>query len=127
MLELFDGIELWDYAGEPGMLYINLGNYSEPSKHLVVELRQQQREMRQWGGMTFMVGPATLNMHEWQLANTDIAYRKGELERLIVEATGIANVQYPLVALVDKEGRILYHSTGYKIGVVEQVLKAARR
>lgn len=127
MLELFDGIELWDYAGEPGMLYINLGNYSEPSKHLVVELRQQQREMRQWGGMTFMVGPATLNMHEWQLANTDIAYRKGDLERLIVEATGIANVQYPLVALVDKEGRILYHSTGYKIGVVEQVLKAARR
>ncbi len=127
MLELFDGIELWDYAGEPGMLYINLGNYSEPSKHLVVELRQQQREMRQWGGMTFMVGPATLNMHEWQLANTDIAYRKGELERLIVEATGIANVQYPLVALVDKEGRILYHSTGYKIGVVEQVLKAIRR
>ncbi len=127
MLELFDGIELWDYAGEPGMLYINLGNYSEPSKHLVVELRQQQREMRQWGGMTFMVGPATLNMHEWQLANTDIAYHKGDLERLIVEATGIANVQYPLVALVDKEGRILYHSTGYKIGVVEQVLKAARR
>ena len=127
MLELFDGIELWDYAGEPGMLYINLGNYSEPSKHLIVELRQQQREMRQWGGMTFMVGPATLNMHEWQLANTDIAYRKGELERLIVEATGISNVQYPLVALVDKEGRILYHSTGYKIGVVEQVLKAIRR
>ena len=127
MLELFDGIELWDYAGEPGMLYVNLGNYSEPSKHLVVELRQQQMEMRQWGGMTFMVGPATLNMHEWQLANTDIAFRKGDLERLIVEATGIANVQYPLVALVDKEGRILYHSTGYKIGVVEQVLKAARR
>ena len=127
MLELFDGIELWDYAGEPGMLYVNLGNYSEPSKHLVVELRQQQREMRQWGGMTFMVGPATLNMHEWQLANTDIAYRKGDLERLIVEAAGIANVQYPLVALIDKEGRILYHSTGYKIGVVEQVLKATRR
>lgn len=127
MLELFDGIELWDYAGEPGMLYINLGNYSEPSKHLVVELRQQQREMRQWGGMTFMVGPATLNMHEWQLTNTDIAYHKGELERLIVEAAGIANVQYPLVALVDKEGRILYHSTGYKIGVVEQVHKATRR
>ena len=125
MLELFDGIELWDYAGEPGMLYVNLGNYSEPSKHLVVELRQQQREMRQWGGMTFMVGPATLNMHEWQLANTDIAYHKGDLERLIVEAAGIANVQYPLVALIDKEGRILYHSTGYKIGVVEQVLKAA--
>ncbi|MGX8688456.1 MAG: hypothetical protein ACSW8K_11735, partial [bacterium] len=44
-LELFDGIELWDYAGNAGMLYVNLGDYSEPSKHLVVELKQMQKEM----------------------------------------------------------------------------------
>lgn len=125
-LELYDGIELWDYAGQSGMLYVNLGNYSEPSKHLIVELKQLQKEMRQWGGMTFMVGPVSLNMHEWQLANTDFAYQKGLLEQRILEATGgDANVSYPLVALIDKEGRIRYHSQGYKIGVVEQVLKAA--
>jgi hypothetical protein len=47
-LELFDGIELWDYAGKEGMLYVNLGEYSEPSKHLIVELRQLQKEMKQW-------------------------------------------------------------------------------
>lgn len=126
-LELFDGIELWDYAGDAGMLYVNLGEYSEPSKHLIVELRQLQKEMKQWGGMTFMVGPATIGMPSWGLANTDFAYRKGLLEQRIVEAAKIDNVEYPLVALIDKDGRILYHSTGYKIGVVEQVLKAARR
>lgn len=126
-LELFDGIELWDYAGDAGMLYVNLGEYSEPSKHLIVELRQLQKEMKQWGGMTFMVGPATIGMPSWDLANTDFAYRKGLLEQRIVEAAKIYNVEYPLVALIDKDGRILYHSTGYKIGVVEQVLKAARR
>ena len=126
-LELFDGIELWDYAGDAGMLYVNLGEYSEPSKHLIVELRQLQKEMKQWSGMTFMVGPATIGMPSWGLANTDFAYRKGLLEQRIVEAAKIDNVEYPLVALIDKDGRILYHSTGYKIGVVEQVLKAARR
>lgn len=126
-LELFDGIELWDYAGDAGMLYVNLGEYSEPSKHLIVELRQLQKEMKQWGGMTFMVGPATIGMPSWGLANTDFAYRKGLLEQRIVEAAKIDNVEYPLVALIDKDGCILYHSTGYKIGVVEQVLKAARR
>ena len=126
--ELFDGIELWDYAGESGMLYINLGNYSEPSKHLVVELKQLQKEIKAWGGMTFMVGPATVGMPSWGLANTDFAYRKGELEQRILEAVkGASDVQYPLVALIDKEGHILYHSEGYKIGVVEQVLKAAAR
>ena len=124
-LELFDGIELWDYAGNAGMLYVNLGEYSEPSKHLIVELRQLQKEMKQWGGMTFMVGPATIGMPSWGLVNTDFAYRKGLLEQCIVEAAKIDNVEYPLVALIDKDGRILYHSTGYKIGVVEQVLKAA--
>ena len=126
-LELFDGIELWDYAGDAGMLYVNLGEYSEPSKHLIVELRQLQKEVKQWGGMTFMVGPATIGMPSWGLANTDFAYRKGLLEQRIAEAAKIDNVEYPLVALIDKDGRILYHSTGYKIGVVEQVLKAARR
>ncbi|MBP5341063.1 MAG: transglutaminase domain-containing protein [Bacteroidales bacterium] len=126
--ELFDGIELWDYAGESGMLYINLGNYSEPSKHLVVELKQLQKEIKAWGGMTFMVGPATVGMPSWGLVNTDFAYRKGELEQRILEAVkGASDVQYPLVALIDKEGYILYHSEGYKIGVVEQVLKAAAR
>ncbi len=126
-LELFDGIELWDYAGDAGMLYVNLGDYSEPSKHLIVELKQQQKEMKAWGGMTFMVGPATIDMPSWGLVNTDFAYRKGMLEQRICEAVKLGdNISYPLVALLDKEGRILYHSTGYKIGVIEQVLKAAK-
>ena len=126
-IELFDGIELWDYAGESGMLYINLGNYSEPSKHLIVELRQQQKEMKAWGGMTFMVGPANIGMPSWGLVNTDFAYQKGLLEQRICEAAKLNKVEYPLVALIDKDGHILYHSTGYKIGVIEQILKAARQ
>ena len=125
-IELFDGATLADYAGENGMLYVNLGDYSEPSKHLVVELRQLQKEMQQWGGMTLMAGPASIGMPSWKLANTDFVYRKGELEQRIVEAAKLTNVEYPLVALVDREGRIRYHSEGYKIGVVEQVLKHTR-
>ena len=74
-----------------------------------------------------MVGPRKLNMTDWHLVNTDIAYNKGILEQRILEATKSAAVQYPLVALIDKEGHILYHSQGYKIGVIEQILKAARR
>ncbi len=127
-LELFDGIELWDYAGDAGMLYVNLGDYSEPSKHLIVELKQLQKEIKAWGGMTFMVGPTTIGMPSWGLANTDFAYQKGMLEQRILEAINSSdNMQYPLVVLIDKDGHILYRSQGYKIGVVEQVLKAARR
>ena len=126
-LELFDGVALWDYAGDEGLLYVNLGEYSEPSKHLIVELRQLQKEMKAWGGMTFMVGPASIGMTEWNLVNTDFAYQKGQLEERICEASKLDKVEYPLVALIDKEGYIRYHSTGYKIGVIEQVLKAAKK
>ena len=124
-LELFDGVELWDYAGDAGMLYVNLGDYSEPSKHLIVELKQHQKEMKQWGGMTFMVGPANIGMPSWGLVNTDFAYKKGQLEQRIHEAVR-GNGHYPIVALINKDGHILYHSEGYKIGVIEQVLKAAK-
>ena len=126
-LELFDGIELWDYAGDPGMLYVNLGDYSEPSKHLVVELKQMQEEIKAWGGMTFMVGPVSVGMPSWGLVNTDYAYRKGGLEQCICEASKLDKVEYPLVVLIAKEGQIRYLSTGYKIGVVEQVLKMVAR
>ena len=124
-IELFYGVELQNYAGNKGMLYINLGNYGEPSKHLGVELKGLQKEMQQWGGKTLMVGPADIDMPSWNLVHTDYAYKKNQLEHCIVEAVQIDNMEYPLVAFIDKEGHILYHSTGYKIGVIEQVLKVA--
>ena len=126
-IELFYGVELQNYAGNKGMLYINLGNYGEPSKHLVVELKGLQKEMQQWGGKTLMVGPADIDMPSWNLVYTDYAYKKNQLEHCIVKAVKIGNMEYPLVAFIDKEGHILYHSTGYKIGVIEQVLKVAGR
>lgn len=126
-IELFYGVELQNYAGNKGMLYINLGNYGEPSKHLVVELKGLQKEMQQWGGKTLMVGPADIDMPSWNLVHTDYAYKKNQLEHCIVKAVKIGNMEYPLVAFIDKEGHILYHSTGYKIGVIEQVLKVAGR
>ena len=132
-MELFDGVELWDYAGKKGMLYINLGDYSEPSKHLTVELKAHQDEMKAWGGMTYMVvGPNTNGIPFRGLVNTDFVYNTvaggsmSPLDKEILAALKLptGNIQYPHVALIDDQGRILYHSMGYKIGVIEQVLKA---
>jgi len=124
---LWDGVELWDYASKAGMLYINLGNYGEPSKHLVQELLAHQPAIKQWGGMTYMVGPQNVDMVSWHLVNTDLSTNKGEFEtkllnELQIDMTG----NYPLVVLISGEGEILYHSEGYRIGSVEQALKAAR-
>lgn len=125
--DLWDGVSLADYAGNTGFLYINLGDYTEPSKHLVKELIAQQNEMKKWGGMTFMVGPKSVDMMAWNLANTDISFNKGSLEQRFIDALDIElNNNYPFVVLVDKNGVIRYHSVGYKIGSVEQILKATK-
>lgn len=126
--DLWDGVSLADYAGESGFLYINIGDYTEPSKHLVQELIAKQSEMKQWGGMTFMVGPQNVDMMSWNLVNTDISFHKSDLEQRLLDAIDIElNNNYPFVVLVDKDGVIRYHSEGYKIGSVEQILKATRK
>ncbi len=124
---LWEGVELWDYASKAGMLYINLGNYGEPSKHLVQELLAHQQAIKQWGGMTYMVGPQNVDMISWKLVNTDLSTNKGDLEATLLNALQVElNGNYPLVVLISGDGEILYHSEGYRIGSVEQALKAAR-
>ena len=135
-MELFDGVELWDYAYKEGMIYINLGDYSEPSKHLIAELKSHQTEMKAWGGMTFMVvGSNTEGIPmKGGLYNTDFAFNRvpggslSWLDTAIFSALKMPTTspQFPIVALIDEEGQIAYFSTGYKIGVIEQVLKAAK-
>ena len=133
-MELFDGVELWDYAYKEGMIYINLGDYSESSKHLIAELKSHQTEMKAWGGMTFMVvGSNTEGIPmKGGLYNTDFAFNRvpggslSWLDTAIFSALKMPTTspQFPIVALIDEEGQIAYFSTGYKIGVIEQVLKA---
>ncbi|MCR4829635.1 MAG: transglutaminase-like domain-containing protein [Bacteroidales bacterium] len=124
-----DMATLADYAGETGMLFVFLGDYREPSKHLVKELQSLRKEYAAWGGMIYLAAPAAAQAPSWKLPNTDCFIvpdgQRDPFEKRIVEALKLdfAN-DYPLVALVDKRGTILFHSQGYSIGLAEQILKA---
>lgn len=125
--EVFKGVALSNYSGKTGFIYLNLGDYKEPSKHLIQELLKLQKEMKTWGGKTYMIGPNTINMQSWNLFNTDFAYNKGILEENLLKTLNISlNNNYPFVVLISPEGNILYHSEGYKIGVIEQILKKVK-
>ena len=49
------------------------------------------------------------------------------MEDLLAKTLKLSDYEYPLVAVVDREGHILFHSNGYSIGLAEQLLKAATR
>ncbi len=127
-----DMATLADYAGETGMLFVFLGDYKEPSKHLVKEMQALREEYKAWGGMIYLVAPAAAKPTAWKLPNTDCvlmeAGSKDPFERRITEALKLElKNDYPLVALVNKQGEILFHSHGYSIGLAEQILKHAGR
>lgn len=129
-LEVF-GTTLADYAGAAGMLYINLGDYREPSKHLVKELQEQRKALQQWGGMIYLLAPDNVNVLAWNLPNADILSTKNldPFGALLLKTINPSQSKpdYPFVALVNNRGEILFHSQGYKIGLAEQMLKQATK
>ena len=130
--ELFDGVTLADYAGSKGMLFVFLGDYREPSKHLVKEMQAVAKEWKAWGGMTYLVAPAEAKALSWKLPNTDCftakVTDKDPMRDQIVEALKLDfKGDYPLVALVNNKGEILFHNEGYRIGLAETILKMAEK
>ena len=129
--ELMDGVELSEYAGHPGCILAFLGPHREPAKHLVKEMLQQSDAFRKWGGMTFIVTTDMANRELNRLPNTDIvgiaAGVQDPAEKALAQALKLDKYEYPLVAVVDRRGRILFHSNGYSIGLAEQLLKHCKQ
>ena len=125
--EVMDGVDLADYAGNAGCIMAFLGPHREPAKHLVKEMLQLKGDFKRWGGMTFCTTTAPDNNDLRQLLNIDIeavpSGTKDPTEEAVARTLKLDKYEYPLVAVVDKEGRILFHSTGYKIGLAETLLK----
>ena len=116
-----------DYAGEKGFIFVSLGDYREPSKHLVKELIEKREQLERWGGMVYLLVPEGVPAMSWDIPGADVAiWRKSlddPLEKMLVKELGISEpVVYPVVALVKGDGRVTFHSNGYKIGVVEQLM-----
>lgn len=132
--EVVDGMAtVADYAGEKGMMVLLLGDYREPSKHLIKELLEQKNRsaLAKWGGMTYLVAPESAKAVGWNLPNADCVLgtpnAKDPLEAALVKALKLNfKDDYPLVAVVNKQGEILFHSEGYRIGLAEQLLNAVK-
>lgn len=126
-LTITEGVTVEDYAGGTGMIFAFMGSHREPAKHLVKEMLEHRQEFKRWNGMTYITTTEPGNRDLQQLANVDIAPMqvgdKSPLEAAVAEALQLDKYEYPLVAIVDCSGNILFHSTGYRIGLAELLLK----
>ena len=105
-----------------------LGPHREPAKHLVKELNEHGNELKRWGGKIIVTTTDPNNADLRRLPNADITGlatgKRDAQEVALAEAIGLKDYEYPLVALVDRDGHILFHHHGYSIGLAEQLLKA---
>lgn len=127
-MDVVGQVKLADYAGSKGAIIAFMGSHREPSKHLVKEIVEHKGEFEAWGGRIFCT--TTLdpkNGELQQIPNSDIRQlptgTKDQLELAVAKSLNEGSYEYPLVLYADKEGRILFHSTGYQIGLAELLLK----
>jgi len=104
----------------------------EPTKHLVESIRAAKAQFGKWNGRIILV---TTNMQTLKALEKDIAGGFPANCSLLIDKDGQAlasikaalemtgRVEMPLVVVANAKGEILLTSTGYKIGLSEQILK----
>jgi len=102
----------------------------EPSRHVLNDFMQMDREFDAWGGafVFFTVGGTTISPEERQklpynsLFSDDSGLSVLRNDLICKETSGN---NFPLLLLVNKNGEIIFKSEGYRIGTAEQILQAA--
>lgn len=100
----------------------------EPTKHIFNDLPQLKTELDGWGGNFLFLSESGSGSNVSGLPeNSTFGADKGlgALQNFVRFASP-APLNLPLVLVTDKEGNIIYLSSGYRIGIGEQILKALR-
>lgn len=128
-MELYPETTLRSFAGEKGLLFLFLGDYKEPSKHLIAEMKAHKAEFARSGLKIQPYGPlASAKPLEEALTENNGEFAPASqfepfMRKEFVEPLGMDFRDYPLVVLVDRQGQVLFSSQGYSIGLAEQILK----
>ncbi len=107
----------------------------EPSKHFLNDLPLLKDEFDEWGGCFIFLSTASgTNSNFFNPAGfkglPSNSSSRTDIDPGILKKSGIRNlaepVSYPVIILTDKNGNIVYSSSGYRIGIAQQILKNIR-
>jgi transglutaminase-like putative cysteine protease len=119
-----------------GVLLAWIDPEKEPSKHFLNDLPGLKTEFDAWGGnFIFLIADSLnsnyiSNLHEFSdlpsiITSVNIK-NINALDKIWISGTK-PDLSYPLIILSDKDGNVLFRSSGYRIGIAEQILKTLRR
>lgn len=104
----------------------------EPTKHFFTDLKSLKAEFEKWNGNISLMIPdekktAAFDGKIKETIPVNVTFpedKNSELQKLFTKQMNLPeNISYPLITVVNKKGEIVFKSTGYKIGLGEQLLK----
>jgi transglutaminase-like putative cysteine protease len=124
-----DTVSSRDCQNEKGFVLIWIDPEKEPSKHIFADLPNLKKELDEWGGKfvfltsgKFDPGNITgLPSDAYFVVDDQLAVLKN-----YVKLNTSSEADLPAIVLTDKNGNIYFISTGYKIGIAEQILKFSK-
>lgn len=107
---------------------------TEPTKHILNDLPILKRELDAWGGKFLFLTVETgrnqsLQPHSFKGLPANIFFGiDNQMAALknYVKFNSPTELNLPCVVLSDKDGNIIFSSSGYRIGIGEQILKSVR-
>lgn len=128
--------KLNQYMGEEGMIVTVIDPSKEPTKHLMEDLRAVKQALDQWGGpVIFAVAGDKFSSGFNPKVYKELPDRaifghdvKGETAASISTVCSITGTaQWPVIALLNSKGEIIWHSEGYSIGLGDQLIKQIKK
>jgi hypothetical protein len=117
---------------EKGVVILWIEPDKEPTRHIFNDLPRLKKEFDAWGGyFLFLTDPSLKwpgfkNEELKSMPSNLLCGYDNTLLHSIFMSCDPAGVRLPFVIMANKNGNILYNSSGYRIGIGEQILKYAR-
>ncbi len=128
-------ISIMELVGEKGLILAFINPANEPTRHVMSDIPLLKSDFEKWGGNIVFVVPSSLNTKDFNADNytnmpalSKFTVDKDEkLIKSVMKSTGQKSMPaLPYVMFVNANGEITFLSSGYRIGIGENLLKAAR-
>ena len=130
--ELFStNLDLSSGIREKGVVIIWIDPEKEPTRHIFNDLPKLKTELESWGGYFLFLNGKSSAAGSFdasalkELPEKSLFGDDPELRFLSksIDLTVLPDEKLPFVLVSDKDGNIVYTSSGYRIGIAEQIFK----
>ncbi len=117
---------------EKGAVVLWVEPDKEPSKHIINDLIHLKKELDDWGGYFIVLTDPDLkwtgfSVEELKSMPANILFaHDNKIMYGPVKSSESCGIRLPYVVMADKNGKILYSSSGYTIGAGDQILRFAK-